>query len=133
MRRTVAVVSTLGVLTACSRQASVGSSAGGSSAPSAVVVVQDGSTAGLPASNNNAAARLATSPRKGEWVKIAWEPGSPDSLMAWVVTPTNMRPNTPVVVVIHEIFGLSTWVRGVADQVAAEGFIAIAPDLESRV
>jgi carboxymethylenebutenolidase len=37
------------------------------------------------------------------------------------------------VVVVHEIFGLSTWIRGVADQVAAEGFIAIAPDLESRV
>jgi carboxymethylenebutenolidase len=32
-------------------------------------------------------------------------------------------------VVIHEIFGLSTWVRGVADQLAADGFIAIAPDL----
>jgi carboxymethylenebutenolidase len=38
-----------------------------------------------------------------------------------------------VVVVIHEIFGLSTWVRGVADQLAADGFIAIAPDLLSRV
>jgi carboxymethylenebutenolidase len=37
------------------------------------------------------------------------------------------------VVVVHEIFGLSTWVRGVADQVAAEGFIAIAPDFLSRV
>src|SRR6185295_3992427 len=36
-------------------------------------------------------------------------------------------------VVVHEIYGLSTWVRGVADQVAAEGFIAIAPDLNSRV
>jgi len=34
---------------------------------------------------------------------------------------------------VHEIFGLSTWVRGVADQVAADGFIAIAPDLVSRV
>jgi carboxymethylenebutenolidase len=43
------------------------------------------------------------------------------------------RPQTPVVVVIHEIFGLSTWVRSVADQVAADGFIAIAPDLNSRV
>jgi carboxymethylenebutenolidase len=38
-----------------------------------------------------------------------------------------------VVVVVHEIFGLSTWVRGVADQVAADGYIAIAPDLLSRV
>jgi carboxymethylenebutenolidase len=89
-------------------------------------------TAGLPASNNAAAARVAASPRHGEWVKLAWEPGSADSLMAWVVYPSTSRAKSPVVVVVHEIFGLSTWVRGVADQVAAEGFIAIAPDLVSR-
>jgi carboxymethylenebutenolidase len=88
---------------------------------------------GLPASNSNAAARLAATPRHAEWVKVAWEPGSSDSLMAWVVYPTTSNAKTPVVVVVHEIFGLSTWVRGVADQVAADGFIAIAPDLVSRV
>jgi carboxymethylenebutenolidase len=65
-------------------------------------------------------------------VKIALETGSPDSIMAWVVYPASSR-KAPVVVVVHEIFGLSTWVRGVADQVAAEGFIAIAPDFLSRV
>jgi carboxymethylenebutenolidase len=89
--------------------------------------------AGLPPSNNAAAARLASSPRHGEWVKVAWEPGSRDSLMAWVVYPSTSRAKSPVVVVVHEIFGLSTWVRGVADQVAADGFIAVAPDLLSRV
>jgi carboxymethylenebutenolidase len=87
----------------------------------------------LPPSNNAAKARLEASPRHGEWVKIAWAPGSPDSLMAWIVYPSTSSAKTPVVVVIHEIFGLSTWVRGVADQVAADGFIAIAPDLLSRV
>jgi carboxymethylenebutenolidase len=86
----------------------------------------------LPPSANTAAARIAASPRHGEWVKVAWEPGSKDSLMAWIVYPST-RGKAPVVVVVHEIFGLSTWVRSVADQVAAEGFIAIAPDLESRV
>ena len=90
-------------------------------------------TAGLPASNTNAAARVKDSPRHAEWVKVAWEPGSSDSLMAWVVYPSTSRTKSPVVVVVHEIFGLSTWVRGVADQMAAEGFIAIAPDLVSRV
>ncbi len=90
-------------------------------------------TANLPASFNNAAARLSASPRHAEWVKLAWEPGSKDSLMAWVVYPSTSRAKSPVVVVVHEIFGLATWVRGVADQVAAEGFIAIAPDLNSRV
>ena len=101
-------------------------------APRAAAAGNQG-TAGLPASNNNAAARLAATPRHAEWVKVAWEPGSSDSLMAWVVYPTTSRAKTPVVVVVHEIFGLSTWVRGVADQVAADGFIAIAPDLISRV
>ena len=89
-------------------------------------------TAGIPASNATAAARITASPRHSEWVKIAWEPGSADSLMAFVVYPVT-RTNAPVVVVVHEIFGLSTWVRAVADQLAADGFIAIAPDFLSRV
>ncbi|MCX5762359.1 MAG: dienelactone hydrolase family protein [Gemmatimonadetes bacterium] len=89
-------------------------------------------TAGIPAGAADAAARLGASTRHGEWVKIAWEAGSADSLMAWVVFP-EQKKKAPVVVVIHEIFGLSTWVRGVADQLAADGFIAVAPDLLSRV
>ncbi|HEY4659644.1 MAG TPA: dienelactone hydrolase family protein [Gemmatimonadaceae bacterium] len=100
-------------------------------APTLAVGTSQG-TPGLPASNSNAAARLAASPRHAEWVRIAWEPGSKDSLMAWIVYPVS-RTKAPVVVVVHEIFGLSTWVRGVADQVAAEGFVAIAPDFLSRV
>src|SRR5947207_2814686 len=91
------------------------------------------SNVALPPSNNAAKARLGSSPRHGEWVKFACEPGSSDSLMAWIVYPSTSSAQTPVVVVVHEIFGLSTWVRSVADQVAADGFIAIAPDLESRV
>jgi carboxymethylenebutenolidase len=106
-------------------------SAGDMASP-AVTTAGQGNAA-LPASNNAAAARLAASPRHAEWVKIAWEPGSSDSLMAWVVYPSTSNARTPVVVVVHEIFGLSTWVRGVADQVAADGFIAVAPDLISRV
>jgi carboxymethylenebutenolidase len=89
-------------------------------------------TAGLPASAQTAAARLAATPRHGEWVKIPWTAGSADSLMAWIVYP-KAGAKAPVVVVVHEIFGLSTWVRAVADQAAADGFIAIAPDFLSRV
>lgn len=51
-----------------------------------------------------------------------------DSVRAWVVYPER-RERAPVVVVIHEIFGLTSWIRSVADQLAADGFIAIAPDL----
>jgi carboxymethylenebutenolidase len=50
-----------------------------------------------------------------------------DSVKAWVVYPER-KTKAPVIVVVHEIFGLSDWIRGVADQLAAEGFIAIAPD-----
>lgn len=82
----------------------------------------------LPASANGAAARLAASPRHGEWVTFK---AGDDEIMAWIVYPKS-DAKAPVVVVVHEIFGLSTWVRGVADQVAAEGFIAIAPDFLSR-
>lgn len=86
----------------------------------------------LPASAAQATARLAATPRHGEWVKFASTRGSTDSIMAWIVYPATTR-RAPVVVVVHEIFGLSTWVRAVADQVAADGFIAIAPDFLSRV
>jgi carboxymethylenebutenolidase len=48
----------------------------------------------------------------------------------WVVYPER-RDRAPVVVVVHEIFGLTDWVRAVADQLAAEGFIAVVPDLLS--
>jgi carboxymethylenebutenolidase len=102
-------------------------------APRIVARAATQGTAGLPPSASTAAARLAASPRHAEWVKIPWGSGSTDSLMAWIVYPVTSRPHTPVVVVVHEIFGLSTWVRSVADQVAADGFIAIAPDLVSRV
>ena len=80
----------------------------------------------LPPDAGAAAARLAASPRHGEWVMI--HTGNGDSLHTWVVYPERST-KAPVVVVVHEIFGLSTWVRGVADQLAADGFIAVAPDL----
>src|SRR5436190_20650476 len=70
--------------------------------------------------------RLLASPRHGEWAMIRTGPS--DSVRAWVVYPERSS-KAPVIVVVHEIFGLSAWVRGVADQLAADGFIAIAPDL----
>jgi carboxymethylenebutenolidase len=86
----------------------------------------------LPASNGGAAARLAASPRRGEWIKIPFDAGSKDTIMAWVVRPANTSAKAPVVVVVHDINGLSAWARGVADQAAAEGFIAVTPDFASR-
>jgi carboxymethylenebutenolidase len=83
------------------------------------------SLAGLPAGANDVAARLAASTRHAEWAMV--RVGNGDSVRAWVVYPER-RTKAPVVIVIHEIFGLSTWIRGVADQLAADGFIAVAPD-----
>jgi carboxymethylenebutenolidase len=80
----------------------------------------------LPPDASLALARLGTSPRHGEWVTI--RTGALDSLRAWVVYPERST-KAPVVLVVHEIFGLSSWIRSVADQFAADGFIAIAPDL----
>ncbi len=83
-------------------------------------------SAALPPDAAGAQARLAASPRHGEWAMIRTPTG--DSIRAWVVYPERST-KAPVVLVVHEIFGLSSWVRSVADQLAADGFIAIAPDL----
>jgi carboxymethylenebutenolidase len=81
----------------------------------------------LPPSEPDAMARLTASPRHGEFVMLHTGPAPTDSTRLWVVYPE--RPDkAPVVIVIHEIFGLSPWIRSVADQLAADGFIAIAPD-----
>jgi carboxymethylenebutenolidase len=82
----------------------------------------------LPPAEADVAARLASSPRHGEWVR--YDAGQGDEVDAWVVYPQRADA-APVVVVIHEIFGLNDWARAVADQYAAEGFIAIAPDFLS--
>lgn len=93
-------------------------------APAAVAAA-----AALPAGAAEAQARLAASPRHAEWAMIPTR--GADSVRAWIVYPE--RPDrAPVVLVVHEIFGLSHWIRAVADQLAAEGFLAIAPDLLTR-
>jgi carboxymethylenebutenolidase len=85
--------------------------------------------ASIPPDANGAEKALAASPRHGEYVEIAL-PGSDTKLKSWVVYPER-KEKAGVVIVIHEIFGLTDWVRGVADQLAADGFIAIAPDFLS--
>ena len=96
----------------------------GPSSPASSVSSSD--NRGLPPDASGAPARLSSSPRHGEWAMI--RSGDGDSIRAWVVYPQRSG-KAPVVLVVHEIFGLSSWVRGVADQLAADGFIAIAPDL----
>jgi carboxymethylenebutenolidase len=82
----------------------------------------------LPPAEDQAKAALSQSPRHGEYADVAVAGATP--VRAWIVYPER-RDKAPVVLVIHEIFGLSDWIRGVADQLASEGFIAVAPDLIS--
>ena len=70
---------------------------------------------------------LEKSPRHQEWVDVKHDNRV---VHAFVVYP-EVKTKAPVVVVIHEIFGLSDWARSVADKLAANGYIAIAPDLLS--
>src|SRR3954453_23654076 len=74
-----------------------------------------------------AKARLEKSSRHGEWVEFK---SGERTIKAFVVYPER-KDKAPVVLVIHEIFGLTDWVRGVCDQLAENGVIAIAPDLLS--
>ena len=80
-----------------------------------------------PADDAAARLQLAESSRHGEYVDIA-VPGRPTPLRAFVVYP-EIATKAAVVIVLHETYGLTDWIRGVADQLAADGFIAIAPDL----
>jgi carboxymethylenebutenolidase len=69
--------------------------------------------------------RIDKSPRHSEWVTVKHDGRNVDTL---VVYPES-KDKRPVVLVIHEIFGLSDWAQELADEVAAAGYIAVAPDL----
>jgi len=111
---------------AAMHQAPAPAPAAGQAAPAAAQVPKNPA---LPAAEEGAKAVLETSPRHGEWaeVKVA---GHDTPVKLWVVYPER-KDKAPVVIVISEIFGLSDWIRGVADQLAKDGFIAVAPDFIS--
>lgn len=74
-----------------------------------------------------AKARLDASPRHHEYVAL--HHGS-RTVQAFVVYP-EVKDKAPVVILIHEIFGLTDWAKEMADELAGEGFIVVAPDLLS--
>ena len=71
--------------------------------------------------------RLEQSPRHREWVTVKHDGRSVETFVAYPET----KAKAPVILVIHEIFGLTDWAQEVADEFAAAGYIAIAPDLLS--
>lgn len=74
-----------------------------------------------------AKAQLEKSHRHREWVTLKHDGRAVET---FVVYPES-KDRRPVVLVIHEIFGLTDWVQDLADQVAEAGYIAVAPDLLS--
>lgn len=71
-----------------------------------------------------AKARLDKSPRRHEQASVT------SALSAFVVYP-DAKEKRPVIVLIHDASGLTDWFKSFADEVAAMGFIAVAPDLKS--
>lgn len=100
-----------------------GGDTGGSSTPQMTAAPSP------PPDEAGALEALNTSPRHGEWVDVPMQ-GSDTPVRTWAVYPER-SDNAPVVIVIMEIYGMTDWIRSVADQLAAEGFIALAPDLLS--
>ncbi len=105
----------------------------GEAAPAAPAPIE---IKGGPVDQSLAAAFLTDSPRHAEWVDVP-PPADPSAgvpapapIKTWIVYPER-ADKAPVVIVIHEIFGMTDWVRATADQLAADGFIAVAPDLLS--
>lgn len=74
-----------------------------------------------------AKAQVEKSPRHREWVTVEHDNRT---VQTFVVYPES-KDKTPVVLLIHEIFGHTDWVQEIADEVAAAGYIAVAPDLLS--
>src|SRR5438105_10148300 len=83
--------------------------------------------ASIASAQDWARATLEKSPRHREWVTVKHDGRSVET---FVVYPES-KSKTPVVLIIHEIFGMTDWVQDLADQVAEAGYIAVAPDLLS--
>src|SRR2546425_7959324 len=53
-----------------------------------------------------------------------------DTVTAYIAYPERPQP-APAVIVIHEIFGMSDFIRQTTEQLAKDGFVAVDPDLSS--
>lgn len=87
-------------------------------------------TTGTPAATSTVTSppsRLETTPRHDEWVDIKQ---GDRTVRSYLVYPERANRG-PAIVVIHENRGLTDWVRTVADRLAEQGYVAIAPDFLS--
>ncbi|MDP9037766.1 MAG: dienelactone hydrolase family protein [Acidobacteriota bacterium] len=86
-----------------------------------------GASTGTLEAQDWAKAALEKSSRHREYVALKH---GERAVQAFVVYP-EVKQKAPVVLLIHEIFGLSDWAKEMADELAAQGYIVIAPDLLS--
>ena len=86
-----------------------------------------GAFASAASAQDWAKARLEKSPRHLEWVTL--KHGTRE-VKAFVGFP-EVKTKATAVVLIHEIFGLSDWMRSMVDQFAEAGYLVIAPDFLS--
>jgi carboxymethylenebutenolidase len=80
-----------------------------------------------PTSPQTSADRLESTPRHNEWVQVR----NGDRVVQTYVAYPQISTKAPVVLVIHENRGLTDFERGVADRLAENGYIAVAPDMLS--
>jgi carboxymethylenebutenolidase len=94
---------------------------------SATGIAATGLGAGSLGAQDWARQAVDKSPRRREWVTVKHDGRSVESFVAY----PQGQEKAPAMVVIHEIFGMTDWVESVADEFAAAGYLAIAPDLLS--
>jgi len=93
----------------------------------ALSIILLAATATVLGAQDWAKARLDASPRHREYVNLK---NHGRTVQAFVVYP-EVKGKAPAVILIHEIFGLSDWAKEMADELAAQGVIVVAPDLLS--
>src|SRR5262249_38656763 len=94
---------------------------------SGMVAIAGGFLVAGAAADDPVKQRLDNSPRHHEWVEVK----NGDRTVHCFVTYPQVKDKSAVIIVIHENKGLTDWARGIADQLAEAGYIAIAPDLLS--
>ncbi len=79
------------------------------------------------ATQNPATSRLEQTPRHNEWVQVKHD----ERVVQTYVAYPQVATKAPVVLLIHENRGLTDFERSVADRLAENGYIAVAPDMLS--
>jgi carboxymethylenebutenolidase len=95
----------------------------------AVLIASFAFAVDIPPGEPGSKAAIEKSTRHGEWQDIE-VPGAKSPLHTYIVYP-EIKDKAPIVLVIHDIYGMGDWPRAVTDQLAADGFIGICPDMLS--